>query len=63
MNKAQQEIKKLNRMILSRVESELEVLKESTPDVSKEVDNIYKRLRKGILDDIGDCERELDDAT
>jgi len=60
MNKAQQEIKKLNRKVLSRVESELEVLKDNHSGLIKEVDDIYKRLRKGILDDIGDCERELD---
>lgn len=61
MNKAQQEIKKLNRKVLSRVENELDVLKDGHPDLVKEVESMYKRLRKGILDDIGDCERELND--
>lgn len=56
---AQSEIKKLNRKILSKVENELLILKENHPSLSKDVDDVYKRLRKGILDDIGDTERLL----
>jgi len=51
------EIKKLNRKILSHVEIELEVLKEEHPETVSTVNNIFKRLRKNILDTIGECER------
>lgn len=61
MDKAQCEIKKLNRKILSKVETELCVLKGDYPELTKAVDSVYKRLRKGILDDIGDAERALAD--
>jgi hypothetical protein len=63
MSKVQQKIKKLNRQILSRVETELDVLRTNNSGLTKEIDDMYIRLRKGILDDIGDCEREIDDGT
>ena len=59
MTKIQLEIKKLNRKILSQIETELNVLKEQCPSVSNEIDNMFKRLRKNVLDTIGDCERSV----
>lgn len=59
MNKIQQEIRKLNRKVLSQVETELDVLKGNHPEVEDVINNIYRRLRKNILDTIGDCERAI----
>jgi len=53
------EIRKLPRKILSRVENEFLVLKDNHPELIRNLDDVYRRLRKGILDDIGDTEREI----
>lgn len=46
----------LNRKILRRVEIELEILSEQGINTEP----IMKRLRKGILDDIGTCKRAIE---
>ena len=56
----QEEIQKLNRKILNKLENEVTVFKDNHPHLQLEVDNMYKRLRKGILDDIGEIQRGLD---
>jgi len=57
MSNIQQQIHGLNRKILSLVETELNVLKDNHPSVTDDANGMYKRLRKNILDTIGDCER------
>lgn len=50
-------IKNLNHKILRRVEIELNILKKNNTNWSLEIDNMFVRLREGILDEIGDLQR------
>ena len=55
----EQRLKKLNRTVLSHIEIELGVLKETLPNASRDIDNMFTRLRKNVLDAIGDCKRSI----
>lgn len=59
MNNISQEIRKLNRKVLSQIETEFNVLKDDYPEAISDMDNAYKRIRKNVLDIIGDCERTV----
>lgn len=52
-------VRSLNSQLLSRLEAELDVLKESNPDLTDEIDNMFKRLKKGIFDCVGGCCRKI----
>ncbi len=47
----------LNGSILRKIETEFSVFKESNPNLGSEIDKMYRRIRKGILDDIGSFNR------
>lgn len=53
------ELRRLNYNILRRIEIEFDLLKENNPETAHEFVNIYTRLRKGILDDIGNLSRSV----
>lgn len=53
------QLRRLNYNILRRIEIEFDLLKENDPEKAHEFVNIYTRLRKGILDDIGNTSRSI----
>ena len=54
------ELKVLPRKILRHLENEFEVLVEEKPELKTDLDLMYKRIRKNILDAIGDCRRKIE---
>ncbi len=59
MNKEQQIIRGLNRKIISSMEIELGILKTNFPELTSTIDDSFKRLRKTVLDSVGECERSI----
>lgn len=63
MSREAQEIRRLNRRILSGLETEFAVLKDRYPELVEDLDGSFSRLRKNILDMIGECERTVVEIT
>jgi hypothetical protein len=59
MNKEQQLIRSLNRKIISSIEIEFSILKTNFPELTSTIDDSFKRLRKTVLDSVGECERSF----
>jgi hypothetical protein len=51
------QIKALNRQILSNIETEFEVLYKKYPELKSELQDSYARIRKNILDIVGNYSR------
>ena len=52
-------IKELNWRILRKVENELDVLKKNYPEMEKSLEDMKERLKAGVMDDIGGCQRKV----
>jgi molecular chaperone GrpE (heat shock protein) len=59
MNKVVEIVNKLNGRLLQRLEGEIDVLKEAYPELQTEFDGVFKRLRKGTLDEVNNCKRQI----
>lgn len=58
------EIKKLPRRILRAIEIEFEILKETVSvDDAGKITEMYKRIRRQVLDAVGDCVRKTEEDT
>ena len=53
------QIKALNRQVLSNIETEFEVLYKKYPELKQELEDSYSRIRKNILDIVGNYSRNL----
>lgn len=60
MEPATKEVNSLRRKILRKIEIEFESVIEEKPELKVFLDNAFIRLKKGILDEIGDCVRNIE---
>lgn len=54
-------VRGLPKKILRSIENEFELMVQDHPELAKQLDNSYKRIRKNVLDHIGDVSRQLDE--
>ena len=54
-------VKRLPRKILRMIENEFEEFKRGNPEIKESVDSMFKRLRGNILDELGDCQRTIEE--